>query len=31
MKKEINERGKYNQYFNLEALAHLDLIIEDKE
>lgn len=31
MKKEINERGKYNQYFNLEALAHLDLIMEDKE
>ena len=31
MSKEINERGKYNQYFNLEALAHLDLIMEDKE
>ena len=25
------ESNKYNQYFNLEALAHLDLIMEDKE
>ena len=25
------ESTKYNQYFNLEALAHLDLIMEDKE
>ena len=25
------ESTKYNQYFNLESLAHLDLIMEDKE
>lgn len=25
------ESTKYNQYFNLETLAHLDLIMEDKE
>ena len=31
MSKENNKRGKYNENYNLEALAHLDLIMEDKD
>ena len=31
MNKENNKRGKYNENFNLEALAHLYLIMEDKD
>ena len=31
MKKNNNKRGKYNEKYNLDALAHLDLIMEDKD
>lgn len=29
--KKNNKRGKYNEKYNLEALAHLNLIMEDKD
>lgn len=29
--KANNKRGKYNEKYNLEALSHLDLIMEDKD
>lgn len=31
MNKENNKRGKYNEKYNLEALAHLEFILDDKE
>lgn len=31
MSKENNKRGKYNENFNLEALARLEFILQDKE
>lgn len=31
MSKENNKRGKYNEKYNLEALAHLEFILDDKE
>lgn len=31
MSKENNKRGKYNEKYNLEALAHLEFILDDTE
>ena len=31
MNKENNKRGKYNEKYNLEALAHLEFLLDDKE